>query len=262
MQGADGEAGAEPGVLPVGPTTLVSQGAEAVSSGPPGSCGGSRRGAAAGLTRGGGARRGAQRVFACTFLGEEAVLKHRFSKKYRHPAIDRKLTKQRLVAEARAVVKARRLGVAVPSLLYAEAQTGSRVFRRSRGRQLKLGSNEEGVSPRGERLLVELGATVAKLHDGGMIHGDLTTSNAMVDDEADGRLVMIDFGLSTNSDLAEDKGVDLYVMERAFTSAHAAHGNLFERVLSAYKRSTTRWSGVFNKYAEVKARGRKRTMVG
>ena len=84
----------------------------------------------------------------------------------------------------------------------------------------------------------------------------------MVDDEADGRLVMIDFGLSTNSDLAEDKGVDLYVMERAFTSAHAAHGNLFERVLSAYKRSTTRWSGVFNKYAEVKARGRKRTMVG
>ena len=30
----------------------------------------------------------------------------------------------------------------------------------------------------------------------------------------------IDFGLSTQSTLAEDKAVDLYVMERAFSSAH------------------------------------------
>ena len=32
--------------------------------------------------------------------------------------------------------------------------------------------------------------------------------------------VCIDFGLSTQSTLAEDKAVDLYVMERAFSSAH------------------------------------------
>ncbi len=33
---------------------------------------------------------------------------------------------------------------------------------------------------------------------------------------------MIDIGLSSNSTLPEDKGVDLYVLERAFISAHAA----------------------------------------
>jgi hypothetical protein len=33
--------------------------------------------------------------------------------------------------------------------------------------------------------------------------------------------VVIDFGLSTTSILYEDKGVDLYVLERAFTSAHS-----------------------------------------
>jgi tRNA A-37 threonylcarbamoyl transferase component Bud32 len=38
--------------------------------------------------------------------------------------------------------------------------------------------------------------------------------------------VMIDFGLSYNTNLAEDKAVDLYVLERAFSSAHAACGNL------------------------------------
>ena len=36
--------------------------------------------------------------------------------------------------------------------------------------------------------------------------------------------VLIDFGLSFTSTIAEDKGVDLYVLERAFTSAHSAAG--------------------------------------
>jgi hypothetical protein len=37
--------------------------------------------------------------------------------------------------------------------------------------------------------------------------------------------VLIDFGLSYNCNLAEDKAVDLYVLERAFSSAHAEHGD-------------------------------------
>jgi len=36
--------------------------------------------------------------------------------------------------------------------------------------------------------------------------------------------VVIDFGLSYNSTIPEDKGVDLYVLERAFASAHAETG--------------------------------------
>jgi TP53 regulating kinase and related kinases len=37
--------------------------------------------------------------------------------------------------------------------------------------------------------------------------------------------VLLDFGLSTSSSLPEDKGVDLYVLERAFKSAHSADGD-------------------------------------
>jgi tRNA A-37 threonylcarbamoyl transferase component Bud32 len=40
------------------------------------------------------------------------------------------------------------------------------------------------------------------------------------------RQVLIDFGLSCSTTLAEDKAVDLYVLERAFTSAHSGCGNL------------------------------------
>ncbi len=36
--------------------------------------------------------------------------------------------------------------------------------------------------------------------------------------------MIIDFGLSTTSTVAEDKGVDLYVLERAFISAHSKQG--------------------------------------
>lgn len=37
--------------------------------------------------------------------------------------------------------------------------------------------------------------------------------------------VVLDFGLSTTSAIPEDKGVDLYVLERAFKSAHSADGD-------------------------------------
>lgn len=36
--------------------------------------------------------------------------------------------------------------------------------------------------------------------------------------------VLIDFGLSYNTTIPEDKAVDLYVLERAFASAHAEAG--------------------------------------
>ena len=66
---------------------------------------------------------------------------------------------------------------------------------------------------------------MARLHDGGLVHGDLTTSNMILRD-ADGVLVLIDFGLAANATLAEDKAVDLYVLERAITSAHSHYAAL------------------------------------
>jgi TP53 regulating kinase-like protein len=56
--------------------------------------------------------------------------------------------------------------------------------------------------------------------------------------------VLIDFGLSSVSAFAEDKAVDLYVLERAFASTHPASEHLFQTVLDTYaevlnKRSST-----------------------
>jgi TP53 regulating kinase-like protein len=111
-------------------------------------------------------------------------------------------------------------------------------------------------------LMQSLGILIAKLHDGKVVHGDLTSSNVLVvtkNDDADGSttskrsLVMIDFGLSFFSTIPEDRAVDLYVLERAFTSAHAATGeSLFAACLEAYKKSSRNWSSTLNRFADGK----------
>jgi TP53 regulating kinase-like protein len=212
------------------------------------------------------------RVFAVTFLSRPAIVKQRFKKTYRHPTLDAKITRARLVGETRALVRARRLGVPTPSLLYVDARQNAIYMERVPGRTLKElireGMSDEDMEEVGK----QVGKHVAAMHDGGLIHGDLTTSNILVvyaDAEElkkkktspKPRVVLIDFGLASNSIVPEDKGVDLYVLERAIAVTHAA-GRLFEAVMREYKKASGLWSASFNKFAEVRMRGRKRSMIG
>ena len=75
--------------------------------------------------------------------------------------------------------------------------------------------------------------------------------------------MLIDFGLAYISTLVEDKAVDLYVLERAFSSTHPDSEPLFASVLSAYaKKMGKQWASVGKRLDEVRLRGRKRSMVG
>ena len=65
------------------------------------------------------------RVWACDFLQRKAIVKQRFNKKYRHPTLDETLTAQRLKAEVRCMVRARKLGVMTPVPYYVEMQAAS-----------------------------------------------------------------------------------------------------------------------------------------
>ncbi|KAL4445801.1 hypothetical protein ABPG77_009000 [Micractinium sp. CCAP 211/92] len=203
------------------------------------------------------------RVWEGRFLGRPAIVKQRFNKKYRHPQLDAKLTVSRLKQEVRSIMRARKLGVHTPVLYLVDHATACIYMERVEGHSLKtlLHKNSLGDTEL-DALLVEVGRNIARLHDGGLVHGDLTTSNMMLR-QADNQLVLIDFGLSYNSTNPEDKGVDLYVLERAFASAHAEAGAaMFDKVLEAYRRASKQWSATLNRFAEVRMRGRKRQMVG
>jgi TP53 regulating kinase-like protein len=54
------------------------------------------------------------RVFRGHFQGRAAVVKHRFPKGYRHPALEARLGRRRTVQEARALLRCRRVGKAAP----------------------------------------------------------------------------------------------------------------------------------------------------
>ncbi|CAN8277209.1 unnamed protein product [Cochlearia groenlandica] len=172
------------------------------------------------------------RVFESTFIGRRCVVKERFSKKYRHPILDSKLTIKRLNA------------------VYDESKKARCFYSGT----LRRGSSASLFNTR-------IGEAIAKLHDGGLAHGDLTTSNMLVR-SGTSQLVLIDFGLSFTSNLPEDKAVDLYVLERALLSMHSSCGNVMDRILTAYRKTSKQWSATFNKLAQVRQRGRKRTMIG
>ena len=119
------------------------------------------------------------RVFCVQFLQRPTIVKQRFPKTYRHPTLDAKLTKSRLNMEARSIMRARKLGVVTPTLYYVDTQQSAIYMERVEGRPLKelirAGMTEEDMKSVG----TQVGKAVAALHDGGLIHGDLTTSNIL-----------------------------------------------------------------------------------
>lgn len=116
-----------------------------------------------------------------------------------------------------------------------------------------------------EQLVEQIGQILAKMHDEDVIHGDLTTSNMLLrpgQDDVVSQLFVIDFGLSYISSLPEDKGVDLYVLEKAFLSTHPTTEELFQKLLKSYVAASSKPLPVIRKLDEVRLRGRKRSMVG
>lgn len=140
-----------------------------------------------------------------------------------------------------------------------------------------------------KELMMKIGIAVGKLHNVGVVHGDLTTSNLMLrpvplngklgqdagvgstpavaEQQAErnfgeGEIVLIDFGLAMQTVQEEDKAVDLYVLERAFGSTHPEAEEGFKEVLRAYGESYKGGKVVLQRLTEVRLRGRKRSMLG
>lgn len=288
-----------------------------------------------------------------------AILKFRPSKAYRHPTLDARLTKQRVLAEARVLVKLSGLraesGVCeinVPGVLGLEWDVGRKVkgadgaVRVRRGQdaggqpqtevgeglkqyeQIRSGqkgawilmefiegcsvkellrgvdtyvkrqggniaAEEQGrIEEEVKSLLRRIGRAVGAMHSrGGVVHGDLTSSNILVrpqsgnslnghaehshgDDsqslsscpDLKGDIVLIDFGLATQSIQDEDRAVDLYVLERAFGSTHPRQEGWFDAEVlqqqDGYRGSFKGANVVLKRLDEVRMRGRKRSMIG
>ncbi|KJH42428.1 Kae1-associated kinase Bud32 [Dictyocaulus viviparus] len=190
-------------------------------------------------------RQGAEaRVFFCIYLGKPAIMKERFVKKYRHPALDRQLNKTRMRNELRGLVKARELGICVPAVFFVDDDKNRLIMERIEGCtanswiQSKRMKDDDCAQSITEVLELgkAIGYSIGKMHLGNLIHGDLTTSNIIVKDGNFRRPFFIDFGLASLGKVCpEDKGVDLYVLERALISTDINSEQLFDSVLQGYR---------------------------
>ena len=56
------------------------------------------------------------RLYLSDVFGQRCIVKERFSKKYRVPALDEKLTKSRILQEVKSMDRLRRMGVLAPGV--------------------------------------------------------------------------------------------------------------------------------------------------
>ena len=106
---------------------------------------------------------------------KEKVEKDRERKKYRHPDIDEKIRTERTIQETRLMEKAQKYGVKTPEILSQEEKKFK--MQKINGKQLKeIIEQQPGT-------IEKMAEQVALLHSADIIHGDLTTSNAIYNDE-------------------------------------------------------------------------------
>ncbi|MBT3284070.1 Kae1-associated kinase Bud32 [Candidatus Bathyarchaeota archaeon] len=160
--------------------------------------------------------------------GLTSIRKVRKPKKYRHPELDRQLTRTRTNHEADIIQRAKQFGVSTPMLYSVDNENGVIVMEYIDG--IKIRDLVDQLDD-GERynLFKMIGYFSGLLHKGGIVHGDLTTSNII---KAGERIVFIDFGLSEVNFEVEKRGVDLNLMNRMLTSTHYKYQ---EALLAAFK---------------------------
>lgn len=212
------------------------------------------------------------------------IIKYRPSKKYRHPSIDKSLTKHRVLSESRLLAKLHLIdGLHTPKMIACDPYNNC-IWLEFLGENLP---NNYGFSnlknflwmysqdPYNEIVqesLQKVGEQIGLLHWNDYCHGDLTSSNIILAKKDHSWIpYLIDFGLGSISTMVEDKGVDLYVLERAIISTHFSFSEKYnEWIMIGFKNvyklhgpeGIVKLNGIIKRFEEVRLRGRKRSMLG
>jgi TP53 regulating kinase-like protein len=186
----------------------------------------------------------------------KVIMKRRLPKKYRIPELDLMIRSQRTMHEPHIIHKAKEAGVPTPTIFMVDVAEANIIMEFVEGKQVK--EVLDNVSKK-ERLslCVLIGRMIGRLHNYGIIHGDLTTSNMILTPYR--KVVFVDFGLSERSIELEPKGVDLHLMKRTLHSTHYKHAKeSYKAVMEGYSEAVGQeeTKKVSTKIREIEKRGR------
>ncbi len=196
----------------------------------------------------------AQGAEAKLFLEKDKILKNRFKKSYRIKEIDEKLRGFRTRREAKILQKLQLIDFPAPKVIKNDEKENL-VIEKIDGKLVK--DIIEKVDYK--NLCSKIGKKIATLHNNSIIHGDLTTSNMIINKE----VYFIDFGLSFFSEKPEDKAVDLHLLKEGLESKHyRIWEECFKCALEAYKKEAKKSSETLKRLEIVEKRGRYRARKG
>ena len=188
------------------------------------------------------------------FLEGDKVIKNRFTKSYRIKEIDQKLRSFRTRREAKILQKLESINFRSPRLISSDDKENI-IIEKVSGNLLKDILEKSNY----KKLCNEIGSKIAVLHNNSIIHGDLTTSNMIFNN----RVYFIDFGLSSFSEKAEDKAVDLHLLKEGLESKHyKIWEDCFKCALDVYKKEAKNSSETLKRIEVVEKRGRYRAKKG
>ena len=184
----------------------------------------------------------------------DKLVKDRISKGYRIKELDDSIRSERTKREASIMTQANRFGKNVPRILSQNTYKIDMEF--IEGNRLKELINSDISNEEVSELAKKIGEQVGKLHKNSLIHGDLTTSNMILNDK-DKEIYFIDFGLSFFSNKIEDKAVDLHLLRQALESKHyRVFEKAFKLVLEGYKEKSDNYKEIMQRLEKVEERGR------
>jgi len=195
-------------------------------------------------------------LFLEEWHGRRVVMKRRLPKRYRLPQLDEEIKSQRTIHEPQFIHRAKEAGVPTPTVYMVDVADATIIMEFIEGKQVKQILNDLSAEER-NRLCRHIGNLIGRLHNSGIVHGDLTTSNMIFTPHQ--RVVLMDLGLSELSEELEARGVDLHLMKRALQSTHYRHAKeCFRAVMEGYAEAVgdAEAERVLEKIREIERRGR------
>ncbi len=195
-------------------------------------------------------------LYLAEWQGRRVVMKKRLPKKYRPSKLDEHIRIYRTTHEPQLMHEAKKAGVSTPTIFLVDIKNTTIIMKFIEGMQIKqlLGKTIESER---KRLCLKIGELTGRLHEYGIIHGDLTTSNMILD--AEGKIFFVDFGLGEKTEELEARGVDLHLMKRALQSTHFRFAEeCFDAVIMGYSKvlDAETVKNVLDKIKEIERRGR------
>jgi TP53 regulating kinase-like protein len=195
-------------------------------------------------------------LFLADWHGRRVVVKARFPKKYRPAELDERIRSYRTAHEPQLMSEAKKAGVPTPTIFLVDMKNAAITMEFVEGKQVKqlLGSIS---NVQRQEICARIGMLIGKMHKYGVIHGDLTTSNMILNGE--GKIFLVDFGLGEKNGELEARGVDLHLMKRALQSTHYQFAEeCFEAVMQGYSAvlGVEEAEDVLEKTREIEKRGR------